>query len=368
MWIILAFSGGYILFVLIILFGLFRFKQPNHFRSNEVKEVSLIVPFRNEEKRIQNLLDSLLKIQYPLDSLHIIFVNDHSEDASADIVSQFILKNRFKANLFDLPDGLEGKKAALEYALIHAVGDYTFFTDADCTLPPLWIQTMLKEAILKDADMLGGAVVMTGKSSVAHFQMAEFVSLQAVTLGSAAYNKAVLSNAANMCVKTDVLKALDDPFLRDVSSGDDVFLMDKLQKQSSKVAFCLHPYAVVQTPASESMSELMWQRARWLSKVKKYRLNFSMFVAGLFAGLQFAYLVVFVFLIASAQWLILLAFVMNKIIFDQVLLLQTAQTLKAEKHIFSYLFLSLIYPLWTIFSSIASFIIQPKWKGRKLEV
>lgn len=368
MYLTLAVSGLYVFFVFCLLMGLFRLNKPTKKQSVHHIKACLIVPFRNESERIKPLLNSLLSIQYPIELLSILFVNDHSDDKGPDMVSQFIAKNRLKGKLIDLPDGFQGKKAALEYALIHADGEYVFFTDADCVLPPQWIHTMLNYACQNKCDMLGGAVAMTGKSFIGKFQVAEFLSLQAVTLGTSTYNKAVLSNAANMCVRTDVIKALDDPFRRDVTSGDDVFLMEKLQSESKKIAFSFNPNAVVKTPASESLKALLNQRARWLGKVRRYNLNFSVFVGGSFAFLQFAYLFVIVMLLVYNHWLVLLFFIVNKLVFDQVLLFQTASMLNIKSNVFYRIVLSLIYPVWTLFSSISAFIIRPEWKGRKVEV
>ncbi|MFZ9848246.1 MAG: glycosyltransferase, partial [Flavobacteriales bacterium] len=51
---------------------------------SEQKEigVSIVVPFRNEEKNLPACIASLKKLDYPRDLYEIIFVNDHSTDAS----------------------------------------------------------------------------------------------------------------------------------------------------------------------------------------------------------------------------------------------------------------------------------------------
>ena len=46
--------------------------------------VTVVVPFRNEEKNLPACIASLKKLDYPKELLEIIFVNDHSTDASAE--------------------------------------------------------------------------------------------------------------------------------------------------------------------------------------------------------------------------------------------------------------------------------------------
>src|SRR5436189_454863 len=51
--------------------------------------VSIIIPARNEEKNIGLLLQALQDQTYPKDLIEIIVVDDHSEDATAEIVIKF---------------------------------------------------------------------------------------------------------------------------------------------------------------------------------------------------------------------------------------------------------------------------------------
>ena len=50
---------------------------------SEKVRFTVIVPFRNETRRIGPLLDSVASLNYPLSALEFIFVDDESEDDSA---------------------------------------------------------------------------------------------------------------------------------------------------------------------------------------------------------------------------------------------------------------------------------------------
>lgn len=360
--------GLYSIFIFFILRGISKLSDFKHTTYCEKPDVSLIVPYRNEKHRVNMLFESLKKLEYPLSKLQLIFVDDHSEDGSDAEFERFAKTTRFNTLQLHLPNGLKGKKAAMELGLIHAKAKYVLFTDADCKPNPKWIAEMACFAENSNADMVLGPVSMLGKSLVGKFQEAEFLSLQAITMGTAGFGKAVLSNAANMLIRNDCIQALDDPFKRDLSSGDDVFLLDNMQTQGKTICFNFHLAALVDTPASESASQLLNQRARWLSKTKKYRLNFSMLIAAIFGLLQFMAFALVLFLLITGQWTILALFILYKIVFDHLVFLRIRLQMRKKIPLFYTGLLSITYPLWTIASSLAAFFIKPKWKGRHVKV
>src|ERR1700749_2491434 len=52
-------------------------------------KISVIVPARNEEKNIDNLLIALQDQTYPASLFEVIVVDDHSTDSTSDIVQQY---------------------------------------------------------------------------------------------------------------------------------------------------------------------------------------------------------------------------------------------------------------------------------------
>ena len=99
--------------------------------NNQNPLVSVLIPARNEEKNIGNILSDLQQNQYK--NLEIIVFNDQSEDKTAEIVREFAkADNRIK--LLDspfLPDGWLGKNHACYSLAKNATGKYFLFLDAD---------------------------------------------------------------------------------------------------------------------------------------------------------------------------------------------------------------------------------------------
>jgi chlorobactene glucosyltransferase len=116
--------------------------------------VSICVPARNEERGIRACLTSLLKQNYP--HFEVIAVNDHSTDATGDIIqslaSEFsnlrVLEGR------DLPSGWLGKPFALHQAVQQTKGDYLIFTDADPVFEPHALTTAVHTMRVRDLDLL----------------------------------------------------------------------------------------------------------------------------------------------------------------------------------------------------------------------
>jgi glycosyltransferase involved in cell wall biosynthesis len=93
--------------------------------------ISVLIPVRNEENNIGNILNDLLDQEYK--EIEIILFDDQSEDDSASIINEFVLKdNRIKLVRSDsLPDGWLGKNHACHSLAEYAKGEYLLFLDAD---------------------------------------------------------------------------------------------------------------------------------------------------------------------------------------------------------------------------------------------
>src|SRR5260221_14656226 len=72
---------------LIFLWNLYilRKKNPTHISEADLPFVSVLVPARNEEVNIKNILVSLLEQDYP--NYEVIVLNDNSEDKTGEIIT-----------------------------------------------------------------------------------------------------------------------------------------------------------------------------------------------------------------------------------------------------------------------------------------
>ncbi len=89
--------------------------------------VSIIVPARNEEHVLPNLLDSLQKMRYP--NYEVIVVDDQSTDKTATVAEKFSRVRVISGQV--RPDGVMGKQWAAHQGAVAAKGEILLFTDAD---------------------------------------------------------------------------------------------------------------------------------------------------------------------------------------------------------------------------------------------
>ncbi|MBQ2931238.1 MAG: glycosyltransferase [Clostridia bacterium] len=115
--------------------------------------VSVIIPVYNAEDYLRECLESVLKSSYK--SLDIILVDDGSTDSSGEICNEY--KNRFDF-IKVIHQENKGVSEARNIGLKNASGEYITFVDADDTIYPNALYSLLKKAIETDADMTIGKI------------------------------------------------------------------------------------------------------------------------------------------------------------------------------------------------------------------
>jgi cellulose synthase/poly-beta-1,6-N-acetylglucosamine synthase-like glycosyltransferase len=116
--------------------------------------VSVVVGIRNEERFIEECIESLLRLDYPQDLYEIIIVDGMSTDKTRDLVQKYpvlLLLNK-KKNV----------AAARNLGVENAIGDLVAFTDGDCKVDPQWLKILVRE--MQNAP--GGVVCVGGPNLI----------------------------------------------------------------------------------------------------------------------------------------------------------------------------------------------------------
>ncbi len=102
--------------------------------------VSIISAVRNEEEHIEDLIKSLLNLDYPKNKYEIIISDGLSTDRTAEIVRKFkrvkLLENKKEKTPF-------GRNLAIK----NSKGEYIAVTDGDCIVDKNWLKVLVKEII-----------------------------------------------------------------------------------------------------------------------------------------------------------------------------------------------------------------------------
>lgn len=155
-----------VLFVLLLIciWNLYIIRRRNYPLPASYPFVSVLVPARNEEHNIPNVLVSLLEQDYP--NYEVIVLNDSSEDHTGEIISG--LKTKYpqliSMNGKPLEPGWTGKCFACRQLYEKSKGDYIIFTDADTVHKKNSILNSVITAQNTNADMLTLFPEMTMKS------------------------------------------------------------------------------------------------------------------------------------------------------------------------------------------------------------
>ncbi len=234
--------------------------------QTEIQGTTIVIPFKNEAKRILPLIQSInqsahaLKHSHVFDYLDFIFIDDHSTDDTCSIIlDQLDISYR----LVKLNETF-GKKYAIKHGVEQSKYNRILTLDADVTFEPHYLQHILKTPC-DDLTIL--PVQMDGKSLFEKLNAIEFGFLQHLTFGMIGLKKPVLCNGANLLFsKSAYLKTLKTRTDAQIPSGDDVFLLQAILQQKGNISGYDAPALSVKTTAPENLKSLIQQRKRWIKK------------------------------------------------------------------------------------------------------
>jgi len=337
---------------------------------------SILIPFRNEEAHLPDLLKSLSLLNYAASLFEVILINDESHDRSVEIIADFknlhpelniILINRTGSSK-------SPKKEALKQGIDLAEHSWIVTTDADCIVPENWLKAFDNLIVNRAPKMIVAPVSYLMQSGFIHkFQFLDFLSLQGITMGMFGlkkheFSQAFLCNGANLCYEKESFNQVNG-FLGNeaIPSGDDVFLLEKMQAQfPQQVEFIKSKDAIVLTTPKNTLTGLVQQRVRWASKTSAYKHSFAKLV-GILVFLTNLSLIsgLFLAIIGNISWLHFGFVFLLKFNIDFVLLYKTAEFFDQKEQMKSYFLSSVVYPFFTVLVVLLSFKKNYTWKERK---
>ncbi len=127
------------------------------------KEISIIIPCRNEKKFIGNCLDSIINNDYSKDSIEVLVVDGMSEDGTRVVLKEFAEKYTF-IKLYDNPEKIV--PMAMNLGIKNATGEIIIRMDAHNTYEKDYISKCIQNLKDLNADNVGGVwVTVPGNNS-----------------------------------------------------------------------------------------------------------------------------------------------------------------------------------------------------------
>jgi poly-beta-1,6-N-acetyl-D-glucosamine synthase len=339
--------------------GVQLLNKERHSRIDQLPDVSIVIPFRNEMNKLPGLLRSLSFLDYPNEKLEIILINDHSTDGW-----ERLALDQFDLQLKTINCNGIGKKAALSEGIALATNEIIMQTDADCIVPSTWINSMLNA--LGNNDMVCGSVLFSNSK----LQNLELFAYQGLGKSTLKLKAPIIANGANMAYrKTGFIEVGGFENNKNISSGDDVFLLRSFAKEKKRIVYLLSDSARVSTESERHFFSIIKQRIRWAGKTKSTS-HIGTIAAGVILVLTNFYVCLHFIL-----WLILDLtsevadiVILIKFSIDGLFLFLAARQLKSYGPL---LYLPIAIPLYSLYIVLIAFLcvfIRPEWKNRKIQI
>jgi len=307
--------------------------------------ISVVIPCRNEEFALPQLLVDLSAQDYPENSFEVIIVDDHSSDNTLKVAEEF----KGLRNIKVMKNAGKGKKSAIKTGVLSSVSELIITTDADCRTGKSWLRTIASFYTSGMPDLIISPVKLKeSKGLLFIFQQLEWLGLQGITGGFALAGRPVMCNGANLAFTRKTFMENCDHLYYNIPSGDDIFLLHSIKSKPGSGIFWLNNRdADVITEPAGSVAELLRQRARWISKTGFYRDNFTiLFSAEIFITVLLLGTLL-IQAIVSAEYLpVFLSCFIIKSIAD-AFVIKTTAILYREKSFLQWLLpLQLLYPFY----------------------
>lgn len=339
--------------------------------------VAVVVSARNEAQVIENCLFSVMNVSFPHDKLEIVVVDDFSTDDTAALVSDLFatvkhsqsVKRLIRLSEYLPPERsmFPNKKKALELAVAASSADIIVTTDADCVVPPDWLNVVVSQFVRnKELQILASPVLCSrGNSLVERYQALDFIGLMGITAAGYESGWHQMGNGANLAYRKSAFEAVNGYEGNDhIPSGDDMFLLRKMNERWPGAARFLPACdAVVITLPQPDWGSFIRQRIRWGGKnsaipgvaIKLVLLAVLLFCMSIFVSL-------IAVLTGFLPWTVFLTQVAAKFLFDYLFLSNVAAFFGRREPLRWFPVMSLIHTAYISVAGIGSlFSNSRKW-------
>jgi cellulose synthase/poly-beta-1,6-N-acetylglucosamine synthase-like glycosyltransferase len=234
--------------------------------------VSVVIPARNEEQTISDLLESLLDVDYPSEQLEVVLVNDQSTDRTREIAEGFQGRFRCRFEIFDVEpeqnSSLRAKTRPLAQGIDRAHGEFVLMPDADNRVPRNWVKCMIS-FFADDVGMVCGTTLpdphRQSRQLLTALETVDAALLLGTCAGFSGLDKTQALIGSNFAVRRSAYEQIGTYRSLDYHEIEDLALLHALQATGKwKAVFPAEGDTLLLTMPHRSLLDLIHQRRRWM--------------------------------------------------------------------------------------------------------
>lgn len=225
--------------------------------------VSIAIPAYNKEDTIEDVIKSLLNLNYPK-KIEIIGVNDGSKDKTLEVMKKYPIKIINKRRN-------EGKPKALNDALKIARGEIFGFIDADTIIEKDGLKNLIGYFNYRDvAAVIPGIKVYKPKNILEKIQKIEYL-LSILSKKNLTFLNCLYATPCCALFRKSILKKIGGFDEKNLTEDLEIGL--KIHKAGYRIENSVN--SIVYTQVPKNFRDLMRQRIRWyrglIHNIRKYK-------------------------------------------------------------------------------------------------
>lgn len=230
--------------------------------------VSIVIPVFNEERYLSACLDSLVKIEYPIDSYEIIIVDNGSTDRSVEIASNYNVK------IISKPKVKVG--GVRNYGVKQSKGEIIVFLDSDCLVEPWWLSHGVELITKQGFDAVGGLFLLRENPA--------WIEKNWILRSSREYVYQKTFIGACIFIKRQAFESLGG-FNESLSAGEDCYLTEQLKENNYNIQV-IPKLGVIHlgypTTIAGFMRRQIWHSSDYINKLNHLLSDKTMFLVLLY--------------------------------------------------------------------------------------
>lgn len=329
--------------------------------SINVNDLTVIIPFRNEEYNLKNLVSSI--DNSTVLPKEFIFIDDHSDDGSLMFLNG-ISNNRSTIKIFKLDENVKGKKHAIRKGINVTQTAFILLLDADVLFDSMFFENIGK---LKIHDMIILPVKMYPNKWFQHFFILDVYIANIVNEGIYGLYRPVMASGANFLIKRDSFLKWDKQNNFGYLGGDDLKILKDFQNYNGNIGLEIDQKYSVSTAAPQNLKTYFFQRLRWIRNARIVKDEFNSILMLLQLGLTASYVCVIFYFLSNKLYFEALSLLGFKVLLDMFLLFNF---FNHRKQLATWIFIPIyefLFPIILIVLTLGSLFVKTNWKGRPLE-